>query len=319
MNAKAAAIRSTTPAGTTCAKAAKPNSANKTTNALTKYGKTTRRCTVSSVFVPYLERPDTPRSSDLTVLRTELHRCRTTYGRRSEEAAQAFNRLAGAAAAQGRPLDQLDTFITDETERFMSMTVAGTNGHIYWNGRSAARFSLNGGRETTPRIWWWTHIGAERPRAGYTIRPTCGETHCINPRHCRIEDPRSANRRYTDAQMIGSLQVLAMKIGHAHSNNDRKRSGLKPTVMAYVDRFGSWNGALRAAGLSPWARPLITDEACRASLHAAAEYPGRIPASHEYRRADLREHLNNLDLPRNRETIVRRLGAWPDAIKDTFG
>ena len=274
---------------------------------------------MSSVFVPYLERPDTPRSSDLTVLRTELHRCRAIHGRRSDEAAQAFAALTAAAAAQGRPLDQLDTFITDETERFMSMTVAGTAGHTYWNGTASNRFTRNGGRETTPRIWWWLHAGNPPLRGGDSIIPTCDERHCINPRHCKIQDRRARAQIYTDEQMLGAIQVMAMRLGHSPSTNEWQRNHGKPWDTVYVTRFGSWNAALRAAGLALWERPLISADSCRQSLLAAHNYLGHVPTSNDYLREDLREHLSGLDLPRNVSTIKRRLGSWADAIKDTFG
>lgn len=58
-------------------------------------------------------------------------------------------------------------------------------------------------------------------------------------------------RRYSDAELIGRIRRFADRLGRTPKAPEMTRAhGMEPSITAYQARFGSWRGALRAAGLA---------------------------------------------------------------------
>jgi hypothetical protein len=118
--------------------------------------------------------------------------------------------------------------------------------------------------------------------------------------------------------MIGALQVAALRLGHTPSRAEWERLRLKPTTVIYQERFGSWAGGVRAAGLPVNTR--LSDRAkCLASVRFAAVFLGRRPTATDYRSdLTLREALRKELLPTSSSSIKKHCGSWSAALKDAF-
>lgn len=265
-------------------------------------------------YVPY--RP--PETNDLNALREELSLQIELHGRRSSQALAAFNGLFAASVRLGQPLDGLRQYSTNEVERFFARTVEGTGGHVYFSSHKTS-FRRNDGKTRMPRRWWWEHLNG--PISTYEdVVPNCGEQNCINPRHCL--SGRSLRRRwFSDEQMIGTLQVVAMRLGHTPNTKEWTAGKYTPTSPIYVLRFGSWRKATDAAGLPPASRSRVVGsvENSYASLREARRFLGHIPGYEEFRRPDLNQHLKDLGLLTSQNTIKRQIGpTWKDALAKVF-
>jgi len=56
---------------------------------------------------------------------------------------------------------------------------------------------------------------------------------------------------YTREELLTALRGLSEKLGRTPYSSDLRRYGL-PVVQTYVNHFGTWQQACRAAGLEPW-------------------------------------------------------------------
>lgn len=177
-------------------------------------------------------------------LRDELYRIRAEKPG-SMYATDAYIRYMREASARGMNPTQLREHSRDEVERFFAQTVQGPDGHVYWNGGRA--FTRNDGADRKPGRWWWEHVHGEIGTTTLRVRPTCGDDKCINPEHAEIK--HFVGLRYTHAQMVGSLQVAAMRLGHAPSTKEWDNGKYRPVRDIYIQRFGSWAKALAEAGL----------------------------------------------------------------------
>lgn len=220
----------------------------------------------------------------------------------------AFNRLVAAYAAAGRSIDELRTWEPDEAKRFFSWTLQGSNGHVYWAGSYSRSFKMNDGHTRKPVLWWWNHLWGEKPDR---VQQVCGEAKCINPRHAVLDSMRGPKRIYPDHAIIGSLQVWAMQ--HGRSPSMREWSG-PPSAMILKIRFGSWNNALSAAGLSlnPYKRQRTLAE-CVEAVRYATGLLGHAPSYDEF--LALRSELLSQGLPTSHSTIRRVLGSWGAALE----
>lgn len=245
---------------------------------------------------------------DLQRLRAELDRARAEHGRGSSQGLEAFQRLFARAHELNQSLSALPRYIPDETARFFAGVIAGDKGHCYWRVSS---FKMNSGRDIFPNRWWWNHAHATKLGPFEILRPTCGHRTCIAPAHQAIQ-VKERQRVYTDMQMIGALQVVAMRLGHPPSANEWTRRGGAPSVGTYKVRFGSWSRAHIAAGLGA-NRRLATPSRCIAALQLARRHLGYWPTSHEFP-GKCTDILKEAELPHSRPTISRHLGSWPKAL-----
>lgn len=254
-------------------------------------------------------------ATELRPLRAAHAEARETYGPRSSKTQEAFERLFRTAAKLGQPLDGLRRYTTDETERFFAYTIPGPDGHVYWDGGKT--FCRNDGKYRVPRRWWWGHVAGEEPGQYEDIVPMCGERNCINPEHC--EKGRGLRRsRFTRDQMIGALQVAAIRLGRPPSSSEWDKLGLHPNRKVYQAQFGNWEKAILAAGLdytkstSTQFQPAKKGE-CIAALRFLRGRLGHWPSISEYSAAT--QALRQAGLPTSPSTIKKLLGGWPAARK----
>jgi AraC-like DNA-binding protein len=128
-------------------------------------------------------------------------------------------------------------------------------------------------------------------------------------------------KRYTDEDLIEFLGKAAR--GHngplsvVRYNEVADRSLKRwPSVETYRIRFGSWTGAVQAAGLpasnpSPWTGERISREECLAAVRAVTQALGELPTRAEY---DRRARESNGSLP-SLATVAHRCGGWRQALR----
>jgi hypothetical protein len=244
-------------------------------------------------------------------LRDEYNVIRTTTPRGSHEAREAFERLFRASCAAGHPLDALRRHATNEVERFFSNTVEGTDGHVYWDGARNS-FKRNDGKTRIPRRWWYAHIHGKELGQYEDLVPTCGELHCINPEHCTVG--RGLRRtRFTLDQMLGSLQVAALRLGRSPKSKEWDTLGLSPTRTLYQMRFGNWENALKQAGLQPAPVTHKADaESCIAAIKFVRDRLGYWPTRNEFMQHGAA--LRQAGLTSSKGPILKYLGRWDVAI-----
>lgn len=157
-----------------------------------------------------------------------------------------FERRFREACAAGNPPDRLRRYSRDETERFYAHVVQGPDGHCYWTGSEA--FRRNDGRTQVPRRWVWEQAHGELARYGTVVKSTCREPNCVALAHL-VRGKWEPGRRYSDEALLRYLQVGKLRLGRRPTIKLWKSSGYRPVWEIFRDRFGSWNEALRRAGL----------------------------------------------------------------------
>ena len=87
---------------------------------------------------------------------------------------------------------------------------------------------------------------------------------------------------YTDERLLEILRDLAAELGRSPTQHELKARRDLPALNAYINRFGSWNAALEAAGLATYRRSLIySDEQLLQTLRDLAAELGRSPTGNE--------------------------------------
>ncbi len=226
--------------------------------------------------------------------------------------ANAYQRYFRQAVAEGNPPDSLQRLTGTEPERFFPQLIAGLDGHNYWDG--AATFRLDAGGVRNPRWWWYEHLHGKQPKGA--LSSVCGERHCITPNHQQFVDWSALRRRYTDEQLLGSMQVVAMRLGYTPTKNEYDAlRGRGPTSTIIGQRFGSWKRALRAAGIAARPKPQgWTAEQCIEGLRFVTKLHGQPPRNNHYRA--YAAQLGARNLPSATATILHHLGpTWDDALK----
>lgn len=223
----------------------------------------------------------------------------------------AYERYHKQACAEGRPPDSLVRYSGPEDERFFDQIIAGPDGHTYWDG--GRRFRLDKGGERLPRYWWYEHVHGVLLERG-KLASHCGELNCITPAHQQFVSWGQIKQRYTDQQLIGAVQVVAMRLGHSPTRLEyQSERGRGPTSEILAHRFGGWRSALEAAGLeaTPYTLRKITAEDCIKALKMVARLSGRMPTQKYFRvHAD---QLREAGLPSGHSSIRDHLGTWSEA------
>lgn len=259
--------------------------------------------------IPY--GPFDPHTADLQQLRAELELVYREHPG-SGRALDAFNRLHQAAAYQGRPLNGLRRHSRDEAERFFAQTVEGPDGHVYWTGRES--FERNDGAWRTPKRWWWEREHGPIGTTTLRVIPLCGDGACINPDHHELRHFNS--RKYSQQQLIGALQVEALRLGHTPGSKEWEANRGKPSSSLFVDRFGSWANACRQAGLAYDYAPPLSDGQLVAAIKLARKTLGRWPNSTEFDiHPAIREAFAREGITANSRTVWRRLGSWKKGLR----
>jgi hypothetical protein len=85
-------------------------------------------------------------------------------------------------------------------------------------------------------------------------------------------------KRYTDAEILEQLRSCAEALGRSPTMREFEgHPGTSAHPQTVIERFGSWNGAKRAAGLIP--RRFATKEELLQCLRDLGERIGRVPTS----------------------------------------
>lgn len=247
---------------------------------------------------------------ELQELRAELTRVRKVFGRRSSQSSAAFTKLHRRSVELGQGIGDLPQFMADEKQRFFAHVRAGPDGHYFWDTQSA-EFVGNDGRSRAAYRWWWEYENNAKLEKTDQLHPGCGARNCIAPKHY-VSGRNARERVYTDNQAIGSLQVVAMRLGRSPFKQDWDRGKYSPSSTTLVSRFGGWEKVLRAAGLAPAKITVVTPARCIESLRYAHKLLGHWPTTTEFR--DLRLKLGAQGLPTAPHTIRLRLGPWPKAL-----
>ena len=114
---------------------------------------------------------------------------------------------------------------------------------------------------------------------------------------------------YSDKELLNRLQEFAAELGRPPSQNEMNDSG-PHAVATYAARFGSWNEALKTAGLEtgtnePDGRPPTPKEDLLADLKAVGEIVGEAPSERTYR-----QHGEY-----SVKTYCKRFGGWNSALQ----
>ncbi len=110
----------------------------------------------------------------------------------------------------------------------------------------------------------------------------------------------------TDEELIDLLKKKANCLGRTPMVVDVNSDCAMPSINSYKNRFGSWNKALKVAGLLP-NRFHITDEELIDFLKAKAESLGRTPNQRDVKYDRTMPSLN---------TYVNKFGSWNRALKE---
>lgn len=115
--------------------------------------------------------------------------------------------------------------------------------------------------------------------------------------------------RYTEDELLTMLQEFAAENGSTPRVADFRQDPDMPWPGTYKNRFGSWNAALREAGLTPNKEQQSYSEAeLLELLREFAEHSDRDGAP-------VREEVNwNRDMP-SAITYRERFGSWNDALR----
>lgn len=231
-------------------------------------------------------------------------------GRPEHSLETLFRRWFRQRCVEGHPPDSLDRHIKDETQRFFSKTLQGSDGHVFWNG--VAEFERNDGTRTKPRRWWYFHHLNRASDRYLLLRSSCGESRCISPHHQNaISRKDAAFQRYTDEQLLAIIQNVAMRLGHVPGAReyDAQKLGVSRATIAH--RFGSWNAAIKAAGFTARraggqagmkGTTLYTREGVLLVGRELVKTLGRFPGQREWdRKLRISPHSN---------TITRMWGEW---------
>ena len=116
----------------------------------------------------------------------------------------------------------------------------------------------------------------------------------------------NAQASYTNEELIGQLRAKAESLGRTPTRDGVDSDKSMPSVKAYTNRFGSWNEALKAAGLLVNVQASYTNEELISRLRAKAESLGRTPT--------IKDTRSDKSMPSN-ETYADRFGSWNEALK----
>lgn len=91
---------------------------------------------------------------------------------------------------------------------------------------------------------------------------------------------------YSKEELLNRLQKFASELGRPPTQNEMNDSG-PHAAATYADRFGSWNQALKTAGLetgtnSPDGRPPTPEEELLADLESVAGIVEGTPSERDY-------------------------------------
>jgi hypothetical protein len=114
------------------------------------------------------------------------------------------------------------------------------------------------------------------------------------------------NRGIADAELLDDLRCVAQLLGKTTLRYDEYPKHGRCASRIFETRFGSWNAALRAAGLEIGRRQDITDEELFENMEKVWTALGRQP-----RREEMKKPLSTFAPG----TYERRFGGWRGALE----
>lgn len=188
----------------------------------------------------------------------------------------------------GRDPQALRRNSADEVEAFWAHVIPGLDGCLIWDGPAKFQHVTNGRHvDQIPARWAWRRAGRVIPVGSmWRIVTVCGSPSCVNIEHLQLV--KADRRRYDDERLLGALQALALRLGHTPTTVEWKAARWKPTPDLLSNRWGSWAGACRAAGLepprsaSPQGRKYDDDQQLLRDLAAFAAERGFAPTEDEW-------------------------------------
>jgi hypothetical protein len=142
----------------------------------------------------------------------------------------------------------------------------------------------------------------------------------------RAKVPPWARRRYSDEELIAFLREAGATLGGALSGKAydalargrRTADGRRwPTHQTAGSRFGSWRGAVQAAGLDAYPssgvglRKRFSQERCVEAVRLVGERVGQCPSKSDYERC-ARESVGELP---SVTTVSVHCGGWCEAVR----
>ena len=121
-----------------------------------------------------------------------------------------------------------------------------------------------------------------------------------------FNDPTAVRATHTTAELLAELRRLADEDGPPRYR-EMDADGAY-AARTYVNRFGSWNAALKAADLTPTEQKSIPDAALLADLQRLHAELGHRPTPD-----DVRDHGDH-----GVATYQRRFGSWSAAVTAAF-
>lgn len=122
----------------------------------------------------------------------------------------------------------------------------------------------------------------------------------------KFELQRVKGARVTDAELLGDLRSVAEQLGRESVPQKTYRQQGKYDDTTLIGHFGSWNAALRAAGLAVSNEVGLPDERLFANVLALWQHYGRQP-----RRSELAVPPSSV----SQSPYLRRFGSWGAALE----
>ncbi|MBR5621073.1 hypothetical protein IKW75_01140 [Candidatus Saccharibacteria bacterium] len=116
-----------------------------------------------------------------------------------------------------------------------------------------------------------------------------------------------SSKHLSDEELLELLRKKAEELGHAPTADHLKKNPTMPESTVYIERFGSWNNALKAAGLkSRYCRCKdLSDEEMLDLLREKVNKIGYIPTKNSL--------TGDIDIP-NPASYAKRFGSWTRAL-----
>lgn len=122
----------------------------------------------------------------------------------------------------------------------------------------------------------------------------------------RFRLTRVSGQPVSDEEILADLKSVASKLGETTLGSLHYREFGQYADTTVARRFGSWNNALLAAGLTPAHEPNITDERLFENILSLWQHFGRQP-----RRSELAEAPSLI----SQSPYNRRFGSWTAALE----
>lgn len=113
-------------------------------------------------------------------------------------------------------------------------------------------------------------------------------------------------RKYTKEQLIVYMKKFAKELKRSPRIKDMNQKKRYPAATTYTNRFGSWNGSLRKAGLKVNVRKKYDKKELVENLKLLAKELGKIPSSTD---------LKNKRWTASYSTYRKNFGTWKKALK----